>query len=162
MSYDIKLRNMASVYLFSDEKILLLYREGDSIVKNLWIGSAGGHFEPAELCDPKACVLRELQEELSLNASDISDLTLRYVTLRCADNEIRQNYYFFANLNNPNTNFLISTEGTLQFYRLDELAELQMPITARYVIDHYIQTGRLDNQLYGCIANDNGVIFTKL
>ena len=162
MSSEIKLRNMASVYLFSGEKILLLYRQGDSIVNNLWIGSAGGHFESSELNDPKACVLRELHEELSLNASDISDLMLRYITLRCADNEIRQNYYFFAKLNTPQNNSLRSTEGTLQFYGLDELAGLPMPFTARYVIDHYIESGRFDNQLYGGVANDTGITFTKL
>ena len=57
---------MASVYIRRQNQILLLCRQGSSIVKNLWIGSAGGHFEENELNDAKACVLRELEEELSL------------------------------------------------------------------------------------------------
>ena len=93
-----KLRNMASVYLIRDEEILLLYRQGSSIVSNLWIGSAGGHFESAELNDAKACVLRELKEELDLEPGSLADLELRYVTLRYTDGELRQNYYFFAKL----------------------------------------------------------------
>lgn len=61
-----KLRNMASVYISCDDKMLLLYRQGSRVVNDVWIGSAGGHFEPNELNDAKACVLRELEEELSI------------------------------------------------------------------------------------------------
>ena len=96
-----KLRNMASVYLRRGDELLLLFRQGDSIVSNLWIGSAGGHFEETEVCDAKACVLRELFEELSIQEGAIENLSLRYVTLRYADNELRQNYYFFADLTDP-------------------------------------------------------------
>ena len=59
-----KLRNMTAIYLLQGDKILLLYREGSKVVNHLWTGSAGGHFEPYELNDPTACVLRELKEEL--------------------------------------------------------------------------------------------------
>ena len=55
---DGKLRCMTSVYLSKSNKMLLLYRQGSSVVNNLWIGSAGGHFEKDELNDAGACVLR--------------------------------------------------------------------------------------------------------
>lgn len=61
-----KLRNMTSLYIFKGDKVLLLYRQGSRVVNDMWIGSAGGHFEPEELNDAKACVLRELNEELEL------------------------------------------------------------------------------------------------
>ena len=48
--------------------------------------------------DPKACVLRELKEELGISEHAIRNLVLRYVTLRRMKGEIRQNYYFFAEL----------------------------------------------------------------
>ena len=88
---------MTSVYLLRGEKVLLLYRQGGRVVNNVWTGSAGGHFESYELNDAKACVQRELYEELGLGAEDIEDLALRYITLRRIKGEIRQNYYFFAN-----------------------------------------------------------------
>ena len=97
---------MASVYIRRQNQILLLCRQGSSIVKNLWIGSAGGHFEENELNDARACVLRELEEELSLFEKDLENLTLRYVTVRYADGELRQNYYFFADLSDSNKIFL--------------------------------------------------------
>lgn len=51
-----KLRNMTSLYIFKGDKALLLYRQGSRVVNDMWIGSAGGHFEPEELMMQKhAC-----------------------------------------------------------------------------------------------------------
>ena len=91
-----KLRNMTAIYLLKGDKVLLLFRQGGRVVNDVWTGSAGGHFEEFELNDAKACVLRELKEELNLCENDIENLSLRYVTLRRTKGEIRQNYYFFA------------------------------------------------------------------
>ncbi|MDE7238229.1 MAG: NUDIX domain-containing protein, partial [Lachnospiraceae bacterium] len=59
---DGKLRNMTSVYLSKGERMLLLFRQGGRVVNNVWVGSAGGHFEEFELNAARACVLRELEE----------------------------------------------------------------------------------------------------
>ena len=88
---------MTAIYLFRGDKVLLLFRQGGQVVNDVWTGSAGGHFEEFELNDAKACVLRELNEELNLCENDIENLSLRYVALRRTKGEIRQNYYFFAN-----------------------------------------------------------------
>ena len=157
-----KLRSMASVYLKFGNRILLLYRQGQSIVSNLWIGSAGGHFEENELADAKACVLRELYEELNLTEQVLSNLSLRYVTLRYTDEEIRQNYYFFADLKELPTDKLSSNEGIVQWFDLNDLESLPMPFTARFVIDHYLLDGQYNDFLYGGLANDDGVLFQKL
>ena len=69
-----RLRNMTGLYLTRGEEILLLFREGSRVVNHLWVPSAGGHFEPPELNDPEACVLRELKEELSLSREDLDML----------------------------------------------------------------------------------------
>lgn len=65
-----RLRNMTSIYLFKDNKVLLLYRQGSRVVNNLWTGSAGGHFEEFELNDAKAAVLRELNEEIGITEDE--------------------------------------------------------------------------------------------
>ena len=78
----IKLRNMTSLYITKDTKVLLLYRIGSRVVPKSYIGTAGGHFEPDELNDPEMCVIRELAEELNINASHLIDLKLKYITLR--------------------------------------------------------------------------------
>lgn len=68
-----KTRNMTSIYLVKDKKMLLLYRIGSRVIKNSYTGTAGGHFEKEELNDPKACVLRELLEETGLGEKDIGN-----------------------------------------------------------------------------------------
>ena len=157
-----KIRSMASVYLRRDNQLLLLYRTGTSIVSNLWIGSAGGHFEEGELRNARSCVLRELFEELAIEESALGNLTLRYVSLRYTDGELRQNYYFFADLLDPNIQTPTSTEGNTCWFPLDKMDALPMPITARCVVEHYLKTGQYNDALYGGIANKEGMEFVKL
>lgn len=157
---DITLRNMACLYLIKDEKILLLYRIGSRIIKDSYNGAAGGHFEKDELNDPKACVLRELFEETGLSEIDISGLSLRYMTFRLKNNEIRQNYYFFANFNSEKE--ISSNEGKLKWVDFDKALDLDMPFSAKYVVKHYLEIGNKTDLLYGGIAKENGIDFEIL
>ena len=136
-----KLRNMTSIYLLKDDKVLLLFRKDGRVVSDVWTGSAGGHFEEFELNDAKDCVLREMNEELGLCEDNIRNLSLRYVTLRRTKWEIRQNYYFFSILNEEVSDDLVSNEGKLKWFSLKQLDELEMPYTARYVMNHYYSIG---------------------
>ena len=154
---DVHLRNMTSVYLTGENGILCLYRIGSKVVSNRYIGSAGGHFEKEELNDPKACVLRELREELSLTEKDLEDFSLRYITHRLMGGEIRQNYYFFARLKKKQE--LHSNEGQLRWVPFEEVPDLHMPVSAKHMILHYLQTGRFDKKLYGGITQETGTDF---
>ena len=156
-----KLRCMTSVYLCCGDKVLMLYRQGSRVVNDVWVGSAGGHFEEDELNDPEACVLRELKEELSVTADMIDGLELRYITLRNVG-ELRQNYYFFANLPGGMDMELTSDEGMLQWFPIERLNELRMPFSAQFVIAHYLSTGRYNHAVYGGIANGQTVTFVEL
>ena len=152
-----RLRNMTSLYLTDDTGVLCLWRIGSRIANQTYIGSAGGHFEENELNDPHACILREMNEELGLTEDDVEDLTMRYVTLRLKNGEIRQNYYFFARLkeNSKENRPLSSTEGTLHHIRYEDLPELNMPISAKDRILHYAQIGRFTDKLYVSVAESN-------
>ena len=57
-----------------------------------------GYANVRELNDPRACVLRELQEETGMCEDHLENLSLRYITMRLKNGEIRQNYYFFGKL----------------------------------------------------------------
>lgn len=156
------LRNMASIYISKGNKMLLLYRQGGRVVNNVWVGSAGGHFEEYELNDAKACVLRELQEELGIAEKEIENLRLRYVTLRRSKGEIRQNYYFFADLKNGVSEEMVSNEGISKWFPLSELTSLEMPFTSKYVIEHYLNTGHKTDMIYVGVADGAKVIFTGM
>lgn len=157
-----KLRNMTAIYLLKGDKVLLLFRQGGKVVNEVWTGSAGGHFEEYELNDAKACVARELKEELGLCETDIENLSLRYVTLRSTKGEIRQNYYFFADLKEHVDDNLNSNEGKTKWFLLDEISGLEMPYTAKYVMKHYCSSGRFTDKLYVGATNENGVEFMEL
>ena len=105
---DGKLRNMSSIYLSKGDKMLLLYRQGSRVVNNMWIGSAGGHFE----------------EDVSTE--------------------------------------LTSNEGKLKWFDNTELRVLEMPFTSRFVMDHYIETGRNNDLVYGGVADGEKVVFVNL
>lgn len=147
------LRNMSSVYIRRNDQLLLLYRQGNSIVNNLWIGSAGGHFEKEELNDAKACVLRELFEELALTEADICNLSLRYITLRYTGDEIMYNYYFFADLSSDSISTPNSNEGHTQWFSIHTIKDLPMPITAQHMLEHYLKFGQYNSNLYVGISD---------
>ena len=159
---DEKLRNMTSIYITKGDEMLLLFRQHGRVVSDTWVGSAGGHFEENELNDPRACVLRELKEELGISESGIRNLLLRYVTLRRTKGEIRQNYYFFAELENEAGDHIVSTEGISRWFTFSELSKLEMPYTAKYVIEHYLKIGQKTNDMYVGVADGKGVNFTIL
>lgn len=157
-----KLRNMTAIYLTYQGKILLLHRHGSKVVDNMWVGAAGGHFEEYELNNAKACVLRELEEELAVTEEMICNLQLRYVSLRWTNGEIRQNYYFFADLKEDIRDKLFSNEGELKWFDMEELSELNMPFSAQYMMEHYINVGRHNDKLYGGVADGTKVVFIEM
>lgn len=157
---DGKLRNMTSAYLTGEQGILCLYRIGSRVANNKYIGSAGGHFEKDELNDARACVLRELNEELGLTEADVEGLKLRYITLRLKNGEVRQNYFFFGKLKCERE--LTSTEGILHWIPYDGFENLTMPASAKHMILHYLKSGRYDNMLYAGITEADHTAFVPL
>ena len=156
MKPDIRLRNMTSLYIVSDDAALCLYRVGSRVIAPSFVG-IGGHFEPEELNDPKACILREMQEELGLTENDVEGLTLRYITHRLMEGEIRQNYYFFGKLKEERE--LTSTEGNLRWIPFDEVEQLYMPVSAKHMILHYLKEGQFTEHLYCGVTEETDTRF---
>ncbi|MBQ8556016.1 MAG: NUDIX domain-containing protein [Clostridia bacterium] len=156
-----QLRPMTAIYLTRGDRILLLYRIGSRVVGNSYTGAAGGHVEAEEFRDPQACVLRELEEETGLTPDALEGLTLRYITQRLKNDEIRQNYYYFAALK-EGYEVNHSNEGRLEWHTLDALEALPMPVTAKAVIRHYVTIGRHNSILYGGVTAAEGSVFTEM
>ena len=156
-----KLRPMTALYLVDGDRILLLYRIGSKIADHSYIGCAGGHFEPSEYNDARACVLRELYEETGLSEDHLVDLSLRYMTMRLKNGEIRQNYYFFAKATDLPKE-LSSKEGILSWHHLDEIDDLPMPVSAKQVLLHYRSFGRYDTLLRGGMTQAQDTVFVPL
>lgn len=160
-SKEIGFRSMTSLYITKGDQILFLYRMGSSTTYDSYIATAGGHFEPEELNDPKGCVLRELNEETGLTENDIQDMKLSYIALRNFKDKIRQIYYYFAEIKDPTVE-IKSNEGTLEWVPLQNALSLDMPLTAKEVIQHYIEIGRNYSGMYGGVVSKNNTQFLPL
>ena len=158
----IKLRNMTSLYITRGTKVLLLYRIGSRVVPESYIGTAGGHFEPDELNDPETCVIRELTEELNINTSQLINFRLKYITLRLKNGEIRQNYHYFAYLDDTFDEEITSNEGNLQWFDWGELYDLDMPFSAKKVLIHYFEIGIFSSHMFTGTAVNGTMEFHKL
>lgn len=154
---DIKLRNMTAVYFVEGETLLCLYRIGSRVAGNKYVGAAGGHFEAKEL---NACILREMEEELGLTEENVENLRLRYITHRLTNGEIRQNYYFFGKLKGkiPES----STEGMLKWVPFDSVLELEMPVSAKQMMGHYLESGRFTDHIYCGVTQETGTRFVTM
>ena len=161
MNPDTNLRNMTAIYITRGEEMLMLYRIGSRVVDPSWCG-IGGHFEKSELNDPLACVLRELEEETPIRRDMLENLTFKYVTLRLKKGEIRQNYYYFASLKDDVDLEAVSDEGKLQWVPYSQVMKKEMPLTAKFMLEHYFNVGRFDDCLYGCVTREDGMSFTEL
>ena len=84
------------------------------------------------------------------------------MTLRSTNGEIRQNYYFFADLAETVNEKLASNEGEVKWFPIEEISKLEMPFTAKYVIEHYCVTGRFTDKVYTGVTNKKGVEFIEL
>jgi len=148
-----KLRNLATIYIFNGNEILMMYRIGSRVFKGaLWAG-IGGHFENDELNEPTKCVLRELFEETGITKNDLDNLKLKYITTRMANDEIRQQYIYFANLNNQDVNILPCDEGEISWMEMNRILDLKMSFTNGECLKHYFNVGKNNNDIYSGVVN---------
>lgn len=156
-----KLRNMATIYIKNNDKVLLLDRIGSMVVSRSWCG-IGGHFEKCELNDAKATVLREMNEEIGIAENDLDNLCFKYIALRFVKDELRINYYFFADLkNNANINYDCD-EGILDWVDFADLNNRKMPYTAQIIMKHYIEIGMNTNDFYTVSVDDENVTIVPM
>ena len=86
-------------------------------------------------------------------------LLYRQGAFRKTKGEIRQNYYFFADIKEHVDDNLVSNEGLCKWFPLEETGSLEMPLSAKYIMDHFRETGRRTDKTYICAARaDKGDI----
>jgi len=158
---DGRLRSMTAIYISRGDEMLLLYRVGSRVISPSWVG-IGGHFEPEEVHSARACVLREMREEISLEEGDLDNLSMRYAMQRLKNGEIRQNYYFFADLKEGREIALDTKEGRAQWVKIGEVLSKEKPVTAKYMLEHYLTVGRKTSCLYAGATTPTGAVFTEL
>ncbi|ALC85137.1 hypothetical protein AM499_04385 [Bacillus sp. FJAT-22090] len=145
----IRMRIMTGAYLFFDNKLLMLKRSKErTLASNLWTG-IGGHVEANEHNSPEESCFREIFEETGIRENEIEKLELRYILMRRSKNEIRQHYIYFGNT--LKNNFLNSDEGTLHWIDLSKILSLEMPLTVKYMLKHYINNPNEQSVFIGSV-----------
>lgn len=145
----IKMRIMTGAYLFFDNKLLMLKRSKErTLASNLWTG-VGGHLEANEHNSPEESCLREIFEETGIRGDEIEQLELRYILMRRSNNEIRQHYIYFGNT--LQKNFINSDEGILNWIDLSDILSLEMPLTVKHMLKHYINNPNEQSVFLGSV-----------
>ncbi len=57
---------------------------------------------------------------------------------------------------------LSSNEGECRWFSIDEISKLEMPFTAKYVMEHFCKGGHSTNALYVGVAKTDKVEFCEL
>jgi len=160
------IRNLAALYILKNDEVLLMYKEKSRAFKNpIWV-SIGGHFEKEDLGDPLACIKREMLEEIRITDDALQDFKLRYITLRKAKDELRNQYIYFAKLKDGALIPKTSDEGLLEWVKISHLFKKNMSVTNTAVLKHYFRLGTETDCIYGAIATTQNnvphVEFTEL
>jgi len=134
---EIRTRQMASAFLFYDNKVLLMRKRASKWQQQTepFYAAIGGHLEPLELNDPVTACFREIEEETGYRREDILDLRLKYILLRRKENEIRQQFVYVGQVRHADV--VESEEGELGWHRLEETHQLRSSAIMHAMLAHY-------------------------
>ena len=122
---DGNLRNMASIYLYDENSnFLMLYRIGSKAIKDSYIGTAGGHFEKEELNNAKACILRELKEELGVTFKPEEAIFLKEVKRERVPQNFKDLWLFKKDINIEDLTFPDGEATEAKWVNIDEFIRM--------------------------------------
>ena len=154
------LRNMATIFLFNKNQLLMLKRSTEKEFNpNVW-SVIGGHIESHEWKNPLETALREISEEIGFEECDLSEINLRYILLRKAEEEIRTQYVFIAKTSRYT--FQNSKEGELHWVPKEDILSKNMTITIYNSLKHYLENEYGNEITVGIFNKDGNVLWSKI
>ena len=159
----ITLAHSAGAFLKRGDEYLLMLRAPDrKFLPNTW-SNIGGGVERAEMDDPQAACLREIEEETGIAPGDIRDLELRYIIVRRRGDCAGHTYVYFGETDAEPS--ITCDEGTLHWIPESELLDRKLSVTFRAMLKHYLRVPDPGHVIVGCAENDNGtcrMVWAKL
>lgn len=135
----LRARMMATAVLFNGNDMLMMKRSMKRTLSPGQWAAVGGHLEPEEINDPKAAVLREIDEETGLKANEIQDLHLQYILIRLNQQEVRQQFIYTARTTRRDVGQ--TEEGELHWIPREHVLERDIPFIFKSLLAHYFQHG---------------------
>ncbi|MFD2699643.1 NUDIX domain-containing protein [Paenibacillus shunpengii] len=145
-----EVRQMATAYLFNEDKVLMLKRLGSRLHDEAFWTGLGGHLEPEELSHPKEACIREVYEESGIKSKDIIDLELKYILHRIKNSEIRLQYVYFGKTDM--VDLAACDEGELIWVPKKELPHLTMSRINSFMLEHYLTSPSSQHIMVGTIT----------
>jgi hypothetical protein len=155
-----KVRKAGKNVEITTSKMVLTYRKGSGkfTKNNLEIKAADGFFTWKPGMQQKENLKGTFR---TLDGLD-GDVQTQSWVADMKKGEVRQNYYYFASLKDDVDVSLDSDEGRLQWVPFSQVMEKDMPLTAKFMLEHYMNVGRLDTNLYSGVTTEDHMVFTKL
>lgn len=133
------LRLMSTAVLFNGDDMLMMKRSPTrTLSPGKWAG-VGGHLEPAEIGDPRAACLREIEEETGLRPEDIEELELRYILLRLNGSDLRQQFVYVGRTKRRDVS--LTEEGELHWIPRSEILNRDLPYVFQTLLAHWLTEG---------------------
>jgi len=152
----IRTRTFAAAYLLCQDQWLMLKRSETHILfPNVW-APIGGHVEQCEINSPLDTVLRELREEAGLLPSDVTDLKLKYITMRQKGPELRQLYLFFGHTDQRA--FRTCREGEFHLIPQDKVLLRPLGAVNKLTLEyHFAEGARRADTMVGVVHVADGL-----
>ncbi|MDA0745919.1 MAG: NUDIX domain-containing protein [bacterium] len=142
------LRVYVAVFLFRENRVLLLRRaKTKKFAPGRWTG-VGGQVEVSELGNLEGAALREVAEETGLEANEIKDLQLRVVLTQPENGNVVNLVFFTGQTGREDVG--PCSEGTLHWVALEKVAKLDMVENAGQVLDLVLGTKQAGVQFGVC------------
>jgi 8-oxo-dGTP diphosphatase len=149
-----KTRLMTAAFLIYNNEILLMKRGMHKLLNPGMWSLIGGHIEPDEINDPTASCLREITEETGIEAADIIDFRLRYLTVRNVDKEIRMNYIFTGRLARK-CELIECDEGVLHWVPFPLPDDYRMSFSLMAAANHLVKNNTNQSVFVGIVNQNN-------
>lgn len=134
-----RIRTFAAAYILRGDYWLMLKRSPThTLFPNTW-APVGGHVEVQDKCNPINTLLRELKEEADLSPSEVTDLRLKYITLRVKGQELRQLYLFFGRT--ARACFEHCREGEIHFVHKDQVLLRPLGAVNKLTLEYHLAEG---------------------
>lgn len=133
------IRTFAAAYILHDDYWLMLKRSPTrTLFPNTW-APVGGHVEVQDRCNPINTLWRELKEEANFSPSEVTDLRLKYITLRIKGQELRQLYLFFGRT--PRASFEHCREGELHLVHRSQVLLRPLGAVNKLTLEYHFAEG---------------------
>ena len=144
---------MTGIFLSYNDEVMMIHRNKTrEMATGLW-AIPGGHVEPEEINDPAAACLRELHEETGLLPEDIENFFPRYIVFYQTQDELQVFYDFTASC--PQKKPLRhSSEGQLYWVKKQDILSLEMPLSMRLIMEHYLENSIKPETLIGILRQN--------